>query len=442
MAAKKAFTDRWVEAVKATDKRQEISDPGCRGLYLIVQPAPGGKKSWAWRGKAKGASAVQKKTLGSYPAHSLAEARDWADKLTAAREAGIDLDAVRREEEAKAAAAAAAASDRASRTLDWFWTIYEPRFIDVLDDAANSRGMWRNDIQPALGGLVMADIRHEDVERMVEKVRQRAPVRANRVLSMTKTIFKRALSYYRSQTLMTTNPAEYVMAPTKEVSRDRVLRRDEFGIVLRVIDEMIDSQEFYGPYARSLRLIVATGVRRDEAAEAPWHEFDLDGGSWLIPGERTKNGLPLLLDLTPNMLEYLSGLKAPNRSEYVFNSVSKPTVPMSGFSKAKDVVFGRTVEIATAEGVRLENWTAHDLRRTVATMMNDLADEDGNPLIQPAIVEATLNHISGVKSDVAGVYNRAAYRAQKKRALLVWEAELDAIRQESVQRAEAIKQAA
>ena len=75
-------------------------------------------------------------------------------------------------------------------------------------------------------------------------------------------------------------------------------------------------------------------------------------------------------------------------------------------------------------------------------MMNDLADEDGNPLIQPAIVEATLNHISGVKSDVAGVYNQAAYRAQKKRALLVWEAELDAIRQESVQRAEAIKQAA
>jgi integrase len=56
----------------------------------------------------------------------------------------------------------------------------------------------------------------------------------------------------------------------------------------------------------------------------------------------------------------------------------------------------------------------HDLRRSVATGM---ADRLG---IQPHIVEAILNHASGAKRGVAGVYNRAQYLAEKKQALERW----------------------
>jgi hypothetical protein len=57
-------------------------------------------------------------------------------------------------------------------------------------------------------------------------------------------------------------------------------------------------------------------------------------------------------------------------------------------------------------------WTVHDLRRTAATGM-DIG-------IQPHIIEAVLNHVSGHKAGVAGIYNRSSYEREVKTALAVW----------------------
>ena len=66
-------------------------------------------------------------------------------------------------------------------------------------------------------------------------------------------------------------------------------------------------------------------------------------------------------------------------------------------------------------------WRLHDLRRTVSTMIHD---ELG---IAPHIVEAVLNHISGHRAGVAGVYNRAVYAKEKAVALARWAEHLGAI---------------
>ena len=42
------------------------------------------------------------------------------------------------------------------------------------------------------------------------------------------------------------------------------------------------------------------------------------------------------------------------------------------------------------------------------------------PLIAPHEIEAVLNHVSGARAGVAGIYNRHAYYAEKKRALELW----------------------
>jgi integrase len=55
-------------------------------------------------------------------------------------------------------------------------------------------------------------------------------------------------------------------------------------------------------------------------------------------------------------------------------------------------------------------WTLHDLRRTGATRMADSG-------IQPHVVEAVLNHVSGHKGGVAGIYNRALYEPEKRAAI-------------------------
>jgi hypothetical protein len=46
------FTDIAIRNLKAGDTRREIPDPGCSGLYVIVQPS--GKKSFAVRYRANG----------------------------------------------------------------------------------------------------------------------------------------------------------------------------------------------------------------------------------------------------------------------------------------------------------------------------------------------------------------------------------------------------
>jgi len=40
--------------------------------------------------------------------------------------------------------------------------------------------------------------------------------------------------------------------------------------------------------------------------------------------------------------------------------------------------------------------------------------------IKPHVVEALLNHVSGHKSGVAGIYNRASYLPEVKTALARW----------------------
>src|SRR4029077_4793522 len=64
-------------------------------------------------------------------------------------------------------------------------------------------------------------------------------------------------------------------------------------------------------------------------------------------------------------------------------------------------------------GAPLAPWVVHDLRRTVATRMAELG-------VPPHIVEAVLNHVSGHKAGVAGIYNRATYGREKRDALNLW----------------------
>ncbi len=42
--------------------------------------------------------------------------------------------------------------------------------------------------------------------------------------------------------------------------------------------------------------------------------------------------------------------------------------------------------------------------------------------VLPHVVEAVLNHVSGARAGVAGVYNRASYAREKREALDLWAA--------------------
>jgi integrase len=154
-----------------------------------------------------------------------------------------------------------------------------------------------------------------------------------------------------------------------------------------------------------------TGTRRNEAAAMRWVETDLEitapfgqPSTWIVPGARTKNGRTHVLPLSQFSTTLLDSLSRIEGCDFVLTTSGK--APVSGFSKMKR-------ELDALLPPDMSRWTLHDLRRTCATRMAELG-------VQPHIVEAVLNHISGHKAGVAGIYNRATYEPEKRAALETW----------------------
>ena len=140
-----------------------------------------------------------------------------------------------------------------------------------------------------------------------------------------------------------------------------------------------------------------------------WSEIDHAKSLIALSGERTKNGRPHDVPLSPAAVTIME--RQPRRvgRELVFGERAGP---FQGWSKAK-AALDKAIAKNSAENGRVAPWRLHDVRRTVATRMADLG-------IQPHVVEAVLNHVSGHKAGVAGIYNRSVYAAEKRAALDIW----------------------
>jgi len=177
------------------------------------------------------------------------------------------------------------------------------------------------------------------------------------------------------------------------VSRKRFLSDDEIKIVW---DSAGDDD-----YGSIVRLLILTGQRRDEVSELRWNEVKLDLNMISLPPERVKNDQDHDLPMSPAVRSIIAA--RPRNDGLVF-------APIMSWSRRK---LRLDAAITEKLGRALPPWTLHDLRRTAATGMADIG-------IQPHVVEAVLNHISGSKRGVAGVYNRSTYAPEKKRALNKW----------------------
>jgi integrase len=194
------------------------------------------------------------------------------------------------------------------------------------------------------------------------------------------------------------NPVQGTNKPAQPKSRERVLTDAELKAIWNGCDD--------DDYGRIVRLLMLTGQRRDEVGGMCWSE--IVGDRWTIPGARTKNHREHQLPLSAFALALL-----PDRRQgrdFIFGD--GPRRGYSGWSKSKARLDAR---------IGVSGWVVHDLRRTVATGM---ADRLG---VLPHVIEAVLNHVSGHKSGVAGIYNRARYSAEISDALERWSEHLSVI---------------
>jgi integrase len=215
------------------------------------------------------------------------------------------------------------------------------------------------------------------------------------------------------------NPVDYTSISDEE-SRERVLSRDELRLIWNGLPE--------NDYGAIIKLIMLTGQRPGEIAalersDRADNHGDVEGDAFLLPGTRTKNHRNHVVPLSGPAAEILDeATKEPRFNpdgtprELIFGRGKKA---FNGWHKHK-VALDRRIAEANG-GTPIEHWTPHDLRRSMATH----AAEKG--IMQPHIIEAVLNHVSGHKAGVAGTYNRAVYSTEKRIALALWADHLTAI---------------
>jgi integrase len=166
-----------------------------------------------------------------------------------------------------------------------------------------------------------------------------------------------------------------------------------------------------GAFCDLFKLLLLTGQRRGEVVgmrRAELSGLDGDKPVWDIPSDRTKNSRPHSVPLAPQAVTIINARPEIGESGLLFTTTGR--TPISAFSKTKERVDGRIARRRGEAGLALmPDWTLHDLRRTMVTMMNERLG------IAPHVVESCVNHISGgAKAGVAGVYNKALYLTDRR----------------------------
>ena len=165
-------------------------------------------------------------------------------------------------------------------------------------------------------------------------------------------------------------------------------------------------------YGEIIRLLILTGQRRRELGDLAWSEVDFEKAQIHLPSARTKNKLPHIVPLSMAAIEILRDLPQRIDRDLVFGEGEGG---FQGWARAKRALDTRINAKRAVMGLKpLSSWVLHDLRRSFNTLMNQKG------IAQPHVIEAILNHISGHKAGVAGVYNRSVYAVEKRAALEAW----------------------
>jgi integrase len=219
----------------------------------------------------------------------------------------------------------------------------------------------------------------------------------NRVRSKLSALFSWAIG----EGLTESNP---VVGTTKyaEKARERVLSLPELAAIWHTLDDIHTMTDF----SAQIRLLMLTGQRRGKIGDLRWREVGDD--AIVLPGVRTKNGLQHTIPLSKPAQTILLARLRGHDDDFVFRRKNDGKVIASWHRRKASLNRALIKRDHT-----LAPWVLHDLRRSVATHMGEMG-------IQPHVIEAVLNHTSGFRGGMAGIYNRSKLEEPKRHALAAW----------------------
>jgi integrase len=301
-------------------------------------------------------------TIGKYPDHSVASAREEAKRLKRKiRDNGYDpLTKMQADREAPTM------TDLAERYIEEHLPEKRP------SSQRNDRATITQDILPGLGRhKKVADIDFTDIKKLHRKISERAPYKANRVVSLISKMFSLAENEWRWRSRLDGNPCKGIKR-NQEVKRDRYLNPDELARLMIALDEFDDIQA-----ANIVRVLLATGARSGEVFAMRWDQLDLNEGTWTRPGATTKQKTWHKVPLSPDVVNLLSKLfdDADDDAEFVF--------PGGAAAGHRGDLKGPWPKIRKAAAIT--NFRMHDLRHSYASFIAS----DGRSL---PIIGALLGH--------------------------------------------------
>ena len=386
------LTDAAIKALRSQNKLYKVSDRD--GMYVVVQPSGAIVFRYDYRLNGR----RETLTLGRYGPDGLSLAR--------AREKLID--AKRAISEGRSPAQEKQHDKRRLKQAKRFGEFGEKWFQEsrMADSTrAMRRSIYERDILPTFRNRLLTEIAPDDLRMMCGKVKDRgAPATAVHVRDIVKLIFAFAILHGEK----VANPADEVgpASIATFVPKDRSLSPAEIRVMLGQLEHVPTL-----PTIRlGMKLFLLTMVRKSELQDATWDEVDFENAVWSIPKERMKRSKAHNVYLSQQAVDIFIALKTcAGSSRYVLPSRYDADAPMSRatFNRITTAVVIR----AKKEGLPLEPFTVHDLRRTGSTLLNELG-------FNSDWIEKCLAHEDGRSS--RGIYNKAEYEHQRRHMMQEW----------------------
>lgn len=354
------------------------------------------------------------------------------------------------------------------------------RVVDLFEEYKSDRSHLRSmkeivrvfeqDILPTLGNRKAEEVTRSDVTRLLDRLSSRSTIVASNARKRLSAFYSWALPRLPDGAV---NPVIGSATPAAPSARERVLSDIELSGLWGVLEKEAE------PWSTALKLLVLTGQRRSEVFEADWSEFDLEKAVWAIPAGRTKNGKLHIVPLSPPCVELLknyrpcgslglstnmaarlakliqrravefepaawsefdlsngvwrlpkkraadkrdSNIKLPSEAVKILTEHQRsgrlfPGSTHRSFSRAAQRIRGK---LDLALETQSAPWSWHDIRRTVATGLQRLG-------VRLEVTEAVLNHVSGTRSGIVGVYQRYDWLEEKRDALALWAGHISAL---------------
>ncbi|WP_394661834.1 integrase domain-containing protein [uncultured Pantoea sp.] len=367
------------EILKAKPQEKDFTLHDGDGLFLLVKTS--GKKLWRFRYQRPASSSRTNLSLGSYPALTLAAARQMRDQYLSLLAQGIDPQ--KQQEEV---------SEQRQIELDSIFSVVAGRWFQLKSKSVTedyARDIWRSlekDIFPAIGEIPVQALKARTIVEALE------PIKARGALETVRRLVQRIneiMIFAVNTGLIDANPASGVGMAFEKPKKQHMptLRPEELPKLMRSLS--------MSNLSVSTRCLIVwqllTLVRPSEAAGTRWVEIDIEAKLWTIPAERMKAKREHVVPLSSQALDILEIMKPISaHREHVFPSRSDPKQSMN--SQTANAAIKRV-----GYGGRL---VAHGLRSIASTAMNEYG-------FNSDVIEAALAHSD--KNEVRKAYNRSIY---------------------------------